>query len=202
MLTKVDELNLPAHHYLDPHDDCYFIGEYTAGRGYAHSNTNDLISNLKKGIERRGLAEYRYKEEAIVRAAVELRASLNTDFLQRGTFVPIPPSKRRDDPLYDDRMSRIIRQLGPNVDLREVVYQAQSTTPDHLSAGRLGPAAHYANYLIDRTLIEPTPISIAVVDDVLTSGAHSKAIKKILLETFPDTKVVGVFLARRVPNTE
>ena len=50
MLTKLDELNLTDHRHLDARDECYFIGEYTAGRGYSHSATNQLILNLKKAL--------------------------------------------------------------------------------------------------------------------------------------------------------
>jgi predicted amidophosphoribosyltransferase len=60
----------------------------------------------------------------------------------------------------------------------------------------------YNNYTIADELVDPVPSLIAVVDDVLTTGAHFKAMKRILIETFPDVSVVGVFLARRVPNTE
>jgi hypothetical protein len=48
----------------------------------------------------------------------------------------------------------------------------------------------------------PRPSRIAVVDDVLTTSAHFKAIKRILKETFDEVEVLGLFLARRVPNTE
>jgi hypothetical protein len=81
MLTKLDELNLPDHWYLDATDECYFIGEYTAGRGYSHSATNQFILNLKKCVERRGLPEWRHKESAIIQAAATLRSSLNPEFL-------------------------------------------------------------------------------------------------------------------------
>ena len=87
MLTKLDELNLPDHWYLDATDECYFIGEYTAGRGYSHSSTNQLILNLKKSVDRRGLAEWSYKEAAIRQAAATLRQSLHPDFLGSATFV-------------------------------------------------------------------------------------------------------------------
>ncbi len=88
MLTKVDELNLPDHFYLDRDDECYFIGEYTAGKGFAFSRTNQLIYNLKKSVDRRGLADYRHKEEAIATAAHSLGQFLNPTFIQNGTFVP------------------------------------------------------------------------------------------------------------------
>lgn len=40
--------------------------------------------------------------------------------------------------------------------------------------------------------------SIGIVDDVLTTGSHFRAIKDMILERLPDTKVVGFFIARRV----
>jgi hypothetical protein len=111
MLTRIDELHRPDHYHLEDTDECYFIGEYTAGRGYSRSTTNQLIYNLKKSVDRRGTMEYRHKEEAIRLCARELLKSLNPEFIQRGTFVPIPPSRRADDLLYDDRITLVIRQL-------------------------------------------------------------------------------------------
>jgi hypothetical protein len=46
------------------------------------------------------------------------------------------------------------------------------------------------------------PIQFAVVDDVLTTGAHFKAMKMTLEDAFPGVPLVGLFLARRVPDTE
>ena len=42
---------------------------------------------------------------------------------------------------------------------------------------------------------------IAIVDDVLTTGAHFQAAKTLLSERFPSTRIVGLFIARRVPKT-
>jgi len=202
MLTRIDELHLSDHYHLDRDDECYFIGEYTAGRGFSHSTTNQLIYNLKKSVDRRGAPEYWHKEEAIRRAARALGQFLNPEFVQRGTFVPVPPSRTPGDPLYDDRIIQVIRQLDPNVDGREIIRQIVSTPGAHLRQDRPGPRELYDNYEIEEALVEPLPSTIAVVDDVLTTGAHFKAMKRILQETFPGVKVSGLFLARRVPNTE
>jgi hypothetical protein len=55
-------------------------------------------------------------------------------------------------------------------------------------------------YVIDRTLRDPAPEVIAVVDDVTTTGAHFIATRNMLRREFPDTKIVGLFIARRVPE--
>jgi predicted amidophosphoribosyltransferase len=201
MLTKIDELNLSDHWRLTPEDECYFVGDYTAGRGFSHSSTNQLILNLKKGLERRGLFEWQYKARAIAQAALALRSSLNPEFLAKATFVPIPPSRTVEDPLYDDRMTQVIRSLHPDVDARELVCQVETMHDSHTAENRPSPEDLYRNYRIESALVEPSPSAIAVVDDVLTTGSHFKAMKRILQETF-DVPLVGIFVARRVPNTE
>lgn len=46
----------------------------------------------------------------------------------------------------------------------------------------------------------PEPGMVAVADDLLTSGAHFRAAKRVLTWRFAGIKVVGLFLARRVPE--
>lgn len=49
-LTLIDELIRKQHHYLEDGDLCYCFGEYTARQGAAYSKTNQLIINLKRGM--------------------------------------------------------------------------------------------------------------------------------------------------------
>ena len=42
------------------------------------------------------------------------------------------------------------------------------------------------------------PTHIAVVDDVITSGAHFRAAKDLLAERFPEAQIIGIFWARAV----
>jgi hypothetical protein len=202
MLTKVDELFRSDHYYLSPTDECYFIGEYTARQGFQFSSTNDLIYNLKKKMDKRGRPEWAYKGWAIRTAAEQVMQSLNPDFLRTATFVPIPPSKVMLDPLYDDRMSQVVRLLGPETDARELVNQTQSMADAHSAEERPRPDDLYAIYRIDRALVDPKPRQLAVVDDVLTTGAHFKAMQRLLNETYPGVPLVGIFVARRVPETD
>ena len=72
--TRIDQLYLPEHHFLRPDDDCYFLREYTAGKGFAGGQTNSIVTNLKKSPLKRGMPEWRHKEQALGLVADELRA--------------------------------------------------------------------------------------------------------------------------------
>ena len=202
-LTEVDDLIRPDHSHLTADDACYFIGEYTAYRGYAHSDTNHLIFNFKKSVDRRGRPEWRYKEQAIRTAAAAFRRALSPKDLDRLTFVPVPPSKAKGDPLYDDRLTRMLGAVrpGPPLDIRELIVQTASTDAVHARDVRPAPEQIQALYRIDETLAGPVCGVIAVDDDVLTTGAHFRAAKSVLSARFPEAAVIGLFIARRAPDT-
>lgn len=201
-LTKIDDLTRPDHSYLTPTDDCYFLGEYTARKGYAFSATNQLILNFKKGTDKRGTAQWKYKEQAIGQAADAFRAALNGDWLNVATLVPIPPSKARTDPLYDDRMLRMAEAIRPQPrpDIRELVVQRATMAAAHEQDQRPRPEDIEANYMIDPARQNPVPTLIGLFDDVLTTGAHYRAASNILQRTYPGVRVIGLFIARRVPE--
>jgi hypothetical protein len=200
-VLKIDALALPDHHYLDEHDTCYYAGEYTAGAGHAYSETNQLILNFKKSLDKRGTAQWPYKERAIHQAAQILRAAIKAD--APITFVPVPPSKSKEDPLYDDRLVRMLQTVcaGRNQDIRELILQEHSLEAAHLAAARPTPAELIANYRLDARLSTPAPQTLWIIDDVLTTGCHFKAVKHVLANRFVDTPIVGFFLARRVPKS-
>ena len=58
-LIKIDDLTRPDHSHLTAGDTCYFLGEYTARKGYAFSATNNLVLNFKKSMTTRGQAQWR-----------------------------------------------------------------------------------------------------------------------------------------------
>lgn len=202
-LTKIDELALPDHWYLTPEDTCYFLGEYTARKGYAFSVTNNLVLNFKKPVTRRGQAQWQYKEQAIVQAAAAFRASLNVEWLNVATLVPIPPSKAKTDPLYDDRLVRMLKAIRatPALDVRELIIQTQSTDAVHDQTTRPRPDQIEAIYQVDASLKTPAPTVIGLFDDILTTGAHFRAAQAVLQRAFPGVRIIGVFIARRVPES-
>ena len=203
--TKIDDLTRRDHYFLDRSDKCVYIGEYTARAGYQHSQTNQLISNLKKGLERRNKPDWGYKADAIGKAANAFRAVLSKKVLDEFTFVPIPPSKVKGDPEYDDRMTQVVRniRLSPPVDGRELIIQTKSTIAMHESDARLRPAQIEALYRIDERCVSPQPIALVLVDDMLTTGAHFKAAQSLLASLFPGVPTFGLFIARRaLPDDE
>lgn len=202
-LTKIDDLTRQDHHWLDEKDECLFLGEYTARKGFAFSETNQLILNFKKLMSTRGSPQWRYKQAALDQSAVALRTALNKKWLDVVTLVPIPPSKAKSDPLYDDRVVRLARTIRPSppLDVRELLVQQQSTEAVHGSQSRPTPDELAKLYSLDPTLLSEKPQQIGILDDVLTTGCHFKAAKKLLNAQFPDVRVIGIFLARRVPET-
>lgn len=150
-------------------------------------------------MDRQERPEWRYKAQAIKEAARAFREALKPDALDRWTFAPIPPSKARRDPLYDDRLLQMLRAIRPErpLDTRELIVQTSSIDAAHAGSERPTPDELKALYRIDEALADPDPDVIAVVDDVLTTGAHFKAAESVLSDRFPNARVVGLFLARR-----
>lgn len=197
-LTQIDELIRGQHYHLDAGDLCYFFGEYTARQRAAYSETNQLIMNLKKGNERRGLQDYHYKGAAINRVAQMITRTIGN--IGDYTFVPVPPSKCRTDAAYDDRMTAILRTaqaMNPSLDFRELVLQNQSMIASHAStASRPTPDEIMANYSLDASLLAGIRGNIIIFDDVLTAGSHFKAMKQFLRQHLPEASILGLFVAR------
>lgn len=201
-LSKVDDLIRSDHYYLSSTDKCLFLREYIPRVGFSGGETNSLISNFKKGMERRGSSEWIHKGRAIRRIADELYAALNKQWLELATLVPIPCSKTRQNPLHDDRMTQVLKQIladiGENGDVRELVIQRSDMEASHTTEIRPSPHEIRLNYSIDETLTVPSPAIIGLFDDVLTTGAHFRAASDLLADRFPDVPIVGIFVARRI----
>lgn len=197
-LLLIDEIAIRDHYYLNlGTDKCFYYFKYTADKGYSYSKTNNLILNFKKKLDKRGEGHFRYKREAIIEIA-NLLSRLNQNTIDNSTFVPIPPSKSKENPLYDDRMVQVLNigLRGRNADIRELVYQTTDTVECHLSGNR-DIAALEEILKIDETLSDGVREYIVIVDDVLTTGCHYIAMKNILLKRFPEAKIIGLFIARR-----
>jgi hypothetical protein len=205
-LSRIDDLTRSDHTFIEADDECLYLGEYNARKGYQFSETNNLIFNLKKPMDRRGQPGWAYKRRAIEMAGKEMRQALdalNEKWLSIATLVPMPPSKVKTDPMYDDRLIQMLQVLGAGieVDVRELIVQRESTDPAHTTELRPRIYDLLGNYAVDESLVDPTPRVIGLVDDVLTTGAHFKAAQQLLSDRFPGIKIYGFFVARRVPDS-
>lgn len=202
-LTRVDELTRADHTFLGVDDECLFFGEYSARRGFAHSATNNLILNFKKPVRYRGTSAWQYKRSAINAAANAFSQNLATA-LDRLTLVPVPPSKLKNDPEYDDRiiqmLSAIRGPIGVRPDIRELVIQINSMPASHGSESRLPPSEWEKAYLINAQCAEPPPTWIGIIDDLVVTGCRFRAMSNVLKARFPSARITGLFIARRVPE--
>jgi hypothetical protein len=202
-LTKIDELTRGDHTYLEVTDECLFFGDYTARKGFSHSATNNMILNFKKPMKFKATASWQYKAKAIGAVARAFSENLGTA-LGSITIIPIPPSKVRADPEYDDRLMTMLRAVqapqGIKPDIRELVVQAKTMPASHESENRLPPAEWERAYQIDERLAAPTPRWIGIIDDLLVTGCRFRAMSNVLKARFPEARVTGLFIARRVPE--
>lgn len=183
-----------------PTDTCLYLFEYTSHMRYDFSATNNLISNLKKKPSLSGTSAYKYKRSAIQQCAMTLATSLNSSWLDVCTLVPVPCSRVFGDPDYDDRMEEICQRIRPGLDVRKIVTQTRSTIRSHevQSGQRLTVEDLLQVYQIDESKCHPQPVTIGIVDDVLTAGTHFRAMHTLLVQRFPTAEIYGIFVARRV----
>lgn len=206
-LTKITEIQIGDHYYLNDSHKCFYWGEYTPYKGATYSSTNQLIMNLKKKMERRGKPDWHYKADAIEKVARQFSRVWNwVDVKSKFSLaiVPMPSSKSKDDPQYDDRMMQVLNRMrvltNVPLDIRDCLSFDGSCPPSHgtserPSVERLYGSMSFNNYAY---VEQEQPNLIFLFDDVLTSGAHFVAASRVLNENYPGVPIVGNFVARRV----
>lgn len=198
-LSEIDDSNRDDHTRLLAEDSCLFLYEYTSGRDYTFSATNNLINNLKKKPTA-SRAQLGYKAVAVTDCGATIREALNPKWLDIATVVPVPGSKALDHPDFDNRMEQVARLIRPGVDVRNLVIQGRSTNAAHeVGVGdRVTVQELLELYAINEAIVAPLPRAIGILDDVLTAGTHFRAMKIKLTERFPGVPITGLFVARRV----
>lgn len=200
-LHRIDESSIGDHHWLSADDDCYYFHEYTPKKGFSFSPANQYIFNFKMKVRHRQEARYRYKTAAIEEAARRWKKVLGGLTTAELTLAPIPPSKIKTHPEFDDRVMRAIRgaATGTNAEVRELILQTESYAAAHEQEDghRIRPEELQPLYKIAKARPRSTVI---LFDDMLTTGCHFVAAKAAIREQWPDCTVLGFFLARRVPS--
>ena len=176
-------------------DVCYYARDYISHGSFSASVGNNLISNFKKEVsKRKNLDEWRHKLSAIDQFALELH-----DFIPEGTAIAhIPSSKAKNHPEYDSRLEDTLAKLKSYMPTLVIVtpFEVIQTLPSSHKGGERDPEVIYSNL---RWLGLPAGTNqIVLIDDVITSGAHFNACKRILTKNIPGIEVVGVFWAKTV----
>jgi hypothetical protein len=203
---EIDAMHL--HSFVRSEDEIYFFYEYTARKNFSYSPGNGLISNLKKDTLKFGHNPLimRHKEAAINASAEMISHGLNPAWLEGALLVPVPPSKVQGDPAYDDRMLRVasrVRILGdrPRPAASAALVRQKTNLPkSHECADGERPSieALVASYEIDESFANKNPARIAILDDMLTTGRHFRAMTHVISERLPNCSVIGVFVTRRI----
>lgn len=206
-LIKIDEHCRQDHSYLQATDRCYCLGSFVSGKGFDGPNLTNLMSNFKKGVERKALSEYWYKTHAIVQVADEMRRVIGDGVVASTTFVPAPSSRAKTDLLYDDRLMQVLQRAvanRPGADVRELLITKHTRTSMRKSDIRLSVDELYESIAIDKVKVSLDRVRkhIILFDDALVCGTTFKACQRHLNEQFPDSIVFGLFIARRVFDAE
>lgn len=191
-IERVGLENFP--YYLEEGDKCYYARDYIAEGGYSASEANDLISNFKKPVDRKGLTEWQYKVQAINKFAIELRPLLNENMI----VTSIPSSKSKRDPEYDSRLEDVLteaQRLKPDIVVEYPIALKRTTLAAH-HGGTRNPEEIYQS--LKWKGLNARKRVIVLVDDVITSGAHFKACQRLIKENKPRISIIGIFWARTV----
>jgi hypothetical protein len=185
-------------YYIEDVDEIYNAREYSARKSYEASETNQLIINFKKPITHRGNPDWKYKIEAIERFAFELSELIIDDEVY--VFAAIPTSICKTDPQYDDRLDKTLielRKIANNVFIEEPISIRKTIIPSHHDGSR-DPNVLYENMIWNGFKVRTE--RVILVDEVITTGSHFLACKRIILNHCPDMRVIGVFWARTIWN--
>jgi predicted amidophosphoribosyltransferase len=182
------------HYFLNPQDECWFLGGYCRGsRG-----RDEAVGRLIRQLKWQSAPEARH--EVLCDLARRLRAAIDRSWVEGSTWVPQPSSRGKND------LTRMLQLAFEDYDLdvRAVLRLDSDGVADRWRDRRLSLVELWERMSVDSEVLGSQPMRrrIVLFDDVLTSGKHYCCARQRLAEACLDRPVCGVFLARRVPRAE
>ena len=186
---------------LDPNIAAVFAREYMSHGRFDFSEANQLISNFKKTVDRKGKYEWKYKERAIRQFAEELTNLLSGfDGTETIFLSHVPTSKHLDDPEYDNRFEATLSRVESNLDFIQCIApitRTETVIAAHQSGGNRPTIEEHLRTLAwtgDRTLAG----TLILVDDVITAGNSFSACQRLINTNAPRLGLAGVFWTKTV----
>lgn len=205
---KVDGIRWPRN--LSNDDVCYFYYEYTPRKSKWYSQANMVVRDYKASrneiLSDPGLRAR--KAYAIGFYASILGSFFEAKHMRVGGMalsqlgpqiglVPMPPSKPKGHADYDDRNVQTCMLLQERYGFRlcRDVETASDVGPSHLSGEPRTTERTYSSLALRGTSARECRF-VFVIDDVIASGAHYSAIRRLLRESGYAMFMCGMFLAR------
>lgn len=172
---------------------------YTPRAGFEHSETNQLIHNFK--IPRSETHRLDFKQKAIRKFVEELTVLFQKSGKEPITLIPIPTSKAKEDPDYDDRLEQVCIRLEKEISkvrFVPLIERHRSATASHLTTEHRNLEELSQSLKVNEALLPKveTNSTLVLIDDVVTSGAHFEVCRKLLGKLLPNQKIAGVFWAK------
>jgi predicted amidophosphoribosyltransferase len=198
---RADATDLFAH--CRNHETILYARKHMSRAGYAASPTNQLIANFKMGTTA-GAHRLTHRIDAmktfINEAAALFEAFSRTHPLFRFFVIPAPTRHPRETSGWDDRLDKVVNALAQtrtNVVAFPVLETVATRQPAHETTATRSADALICNLRLVDHEMSPGPHDILTVfDDVTTSGATYEASRRLLLQRFPSSSVIGVFWAK------
>lgn len=192
--------NCPDHEAIG----LYYYRTYTPGGGFSHSPDNNAIFNFKKS-PLASPAQLFHKQKAIEEFAQDLKNLLKHQ-KRPVLLTPMPTSKTESDSEYDDRLFLTVLLACKSSDLFRpfpLLTREQTIGSLHSSSKQRTTESASEHLRINPDVLKdyPSGVSIALVDDVLTTGGTFTACRNLIRQAIPGVNVVGIFWAHSSRQT-
>lgn len=191
---KWQKLNQDQLDYMEEHDCWVYAGEYISRAGY-HKGMNSQILNFKKSPLKMKPRERKYRERAIKQFKKDIESLLGS--YPKIVLTAVPSSRRKDDPEYTNRFEDLFQEILKSHSkwIVEWPIEIKETTEASHNFGPRDPNLLMENY-IWKGFKHGEPEVLHIFDDVITKGAHLRAVSDFLRSHNYKGKIIGVCWAK------
>ena len=196
---KIEQGQLP---HIKKHDFWVYAREYVSNTGYQGGPTNSLILNFKKSPSKNNTSEWQHREDAVKQFKEDIEVCLFFSALvpiSQVALTSVPSSKKKDHPEYDDRFEDLFKEFlksHPQWIVEWPVEIKENIKPSHKSREK-NPDILRENYLW-KGFRNKEPEILCICDDIITTGAHLRAMSDFLIENNYKGQIIGICWAKTV----